>query len=291
MSLNSGHSEVRVYEAQSALRQPLQLLFGVIRDLIATRQLAWTLAVRDIKAQYRQSLLGLGWMILPPLFFTVGMAVLQQNNVVSLQGPEGIPFPAYVLVGTSLWQIFMAAVNGPISALMAAKGILTRVNFPRETVLFAEFFKILFNVAIQAVLIVCALLYFRVVPDWTIVFFPIALLALLALGGVFGVWLAPVGLLYKDVSNALPIVGYVWMVLTPVLMTVDDLAPGGLYATIVRYNPVTPVLSLARELLTGMPITSLTGTVIVFACALVGLAAGFIYFRVAMPIVIERWSS
>lgn len=291
MSLKSGHSEIRIYEAQSALRQPLQLLLSIFKDLISSRQLAFTLAVRDVKAQYRQSILGLAWMVLPPLFFTVGMTVLQQNNVVSLKGPQGIPFPAYVLVGSSLWQMFMSALNGPITALMSGKGILTRVNFPRETLIVAEMFKILFNVGVQLALILVTLLWFNIVPGVTILLFPFALAALLLLGTMFGIFLAPIALLYKDVSNALPIVGYVWMVLTPVLMSINDLAPGGVYATVVRFNPVTPVLVIAREFLTGLPVTHQYSSLAVLGCTLVGLTIGLLYFRVAMPMVIERWSS
>jgi lipopolysaccharide transport system permease protein len=291
MSLKSGHSEVRVYEAQSALREPLKLLRSIFRDLFGSRQLAFTLAVRDVKAQYRQSILGLAWMVLPPLFFTVGMTVLQRNNVLSLKGPEGIPFPAYVLVGSSLWQMFMSALNGPITALMSGKGILTRVNFPRETLLVAELYKILFNVSVQLVLILVTLLWFRIIPGATILLFPLALGALLLLGTMFGIFLAPIALLYKDVSNALPIVGYIWMVLTPVLMSVNDLAPGGLYATVVRFNPVTPVLVISREFLTGLPVTHQYSSLGVLGCTLVGLIIALLYFRVAMPMVIERWSS
>jgi len=291
MSLKSGHSEIRVYESQSAVREPLKLLIAIFRDLLGSRQLALTLALRDVKAQYRQSILGLAWMVLPPLFFTVGMTVLQQNNVVSLKGPEGIPFPAYVLVGSSLWQMFMAALNGPITALNSGKGILTKVNFPRETLIVAEMYKILFNVSVQIVLILLTLVWFRITPGFTFFLFPLALGVLLMLGTTFGIFLAPVALLYKDVSNALPIVGYVWMVLTPVLMSINDLAPGGLYATVVRWNPVTPVLVTARELLTGLPLAHLDGVFWVLGATSVALVIGLLYFRVAMPMVIERWSS
>jgi len=209
----------------------------------------------------------------------------------SLKGPEGIPFPAYVLVGSSLWQMFMSALNGPITALMSGKGILTRVNFPRETLLVAELYKILFNVSVQLVLILVTLLWFRIIPGATILLFPLALGALLLLGTMFGIFLAPIALLYKDVSNALPIVGYIWMVLTPVLMSVNDLAPGGLYATVVRFNPVTPVLVISREFLTGLPVTHQYSSLGVLGCTLVGLIIALLYFRVAMPMVIERWSS
>lgn len=291
MSEESGHHEVRVYQAQSALRQPRKVFVSVISDIISSRRLAFTLAVRDVKAQYRQSLLGLAWMLLPPLFFTVAITVLRSNDVIMIEGPTQIPLAAFVLVGTSLWQMFMASVNGPINALMSAKGVLTRVNFPRETVIFAEVFKILFTVGIQMILIFGALLWFRILPSPAILLFPIALVALLTLGLTVGIFLAPVALLYKDISNAMPIVGYLWMALTPVLMSINDLAPGGLYRTVVELNPVTPLVTITRELLTGMSITHQFSSLAVFAATLVALMCGLVYFRVAMPIVIERWSS
>jgi len=74
-------------------------------------------------------------------------------------------------------------------------------------------------------------------------------------------------------------------------MTVDDLAPGGLYATAVKLNPATPFLVISRELLTGMPLTDLSMFAFWSVMMSIGLLISLVIFRVSMPMVIERWSS
>jgi len=262
-----------------------------MHDMFATRQLALTLAVRDIKAQYRQSLFGLVWMVLPPLVLTVGLTVLRANKVVNVEGPEGFNYSAYLLISTSLWSMFMASVNGPIQALGISKGVLTRVNFPRETVVVAEFIKLGINIGVQSALIMLAFLYFRIELQPLILIAPVALLIMLMFGTAVGLFLSPIALLYKDITSALPIVGLGWMAFTPVVVTMDDLAPGGLFKTAVELNPVTPLLSVTRELITGLPLTHLPQFAIVTVVTFAALIVSLIYFRIAMPIVIERWSS
>jgi len=291
VSLESGHKETYVFAAESALRSPGTLIRRILHDMFITRQLALTLAIRDIKAQYRQSLFGLVWMVLPPLVLTVGLTVLRANKVVNVEGPEGFNYSAYLLISTSLWSMFMASVNGPIQALALSKGVLTRVSFPRETVVVAEFIKLGINVGVQTALIMLAFLYFRIPLQPLILAAPFALLVMLLFGTMVGLFLSPFALLYKDISSAMPIIGLGWMAFTPVVVTMDDLAPGGLFKTAVQVNPVTSLLSVTRELITGLPLTHLPHFGIVTVITFIGLAISLIYFRIAMPIVIERWSS
>ncbi len=73
MSVRDGSEEIRevVYTPQSQLRNPVALLRSMFSDLMASRELAWRLFVRDISSQYRQSLLGYAWAFLGPLITTL----------------------------------------------------------------------------------------------------------------------------------------------------------------------------------------------------------------------------
>jgi len=266
----------------------LSLLGKIMSESAQSVRLGWILAVRDIKAQYRQSLLGVFWMIAPPIVMSVGLTVAQGNGYFK-PGEMDLPTPAYIFISTALWQMFSAGVNGPIGGLNMLKGLMTRVHFPAEAALVSDICKQLFRIAIQAVVIVFALFYFGLTPSWSLLAAPLALFALVLFANLVGMILAPVAMLYKDINNALPLGLWLWMFLTPVVFPWPPY--GGIFATTVRMNPVSPLLVTLREAIAGLPLSQLPYFFIVLSASLLVLPVILIYYRASMPIIIERWSA
>ena len=132
-----------IYTPESNLRHPIQLFKQMWRDLLASRELAWRLMVRDISAQYRQSFLGIAWAFLPPIILAAGFTLANDANVINISATD-LPYPAYVMFSTALWQTFVEALNAPVLAVTAAKPMLARVNFPREALILAKLGEVLF---------------------------------------------------------------------------------------------------------------------------------------------------
>src|SRR5665213_561318 len=101
---------ITVYSPESPLRQPVKLARDMFRDLLASRELAWRLFVRDTSAQYRQSILGYVWAFIPPLVASLPFVFLNSQGVVSIK-ETSIPYPAYAMIGTIIWQVFVDALN------------------------------------------------------------------------------------------------------------------------------------------------------------------------------------
>ena len=120
-----------IYTPESLLRHPSRLFQQMWLDLLSSRELAWRLLVRDISAQYRQSFLGIIWAFIPPIIMAAGFTLASQAKVINI-GETDLPYPAYVMFSTALWQTFVEAINGPVKAVTVAKPLLARVNFPRE---------------------------------------------------------------------------------------------------------------------------------------------------------------
>lgn len=276
-----------VYTPESMLRHPVQLFRLMWRDLLASRELAWRLMVRDISAQYRQTFLGFLWAFLPPLLMAVGFTLAKDANVLKT-GATDIPYPAYVMFSTALWQTFVEAVNGPVQAVNSAKPMLARVNFPREAIILAKVGEVLFNFAIKLILIVGLFLWYRIPVSWTVILAPVALIHLIMLGTLIGTLLSPLGVLYQDVPRGLTMVTGFWLFLTPVVYPVPK---EGAFGVLVRLNPVTPLLVTARELATTGVLSEVYGFWIVSVITIVGLLLTWVAFRLAMPYVIERVSS
>jgi len=257
------------------------------RDLLASRDLAWRLLVRDISAQYRQSLFGVAWAFVPPIITAVGLVVARDVGAVNIAQTD-IPYPAYVMFSMTLCQTFTEALNGPITALSQAKPMLAKINFPKEAIILSQLGQVFFNFGIKLFLIVGLFIWFRVPVGWTVVLAPVALIHLIVFGTFIGLFLAPIAALYGDVGRALPLILTPWLLITPVIFPVPT---SGLFATIVNLNPVTPLLVTIRELAMGLPLSSLAGFWVASAVGWAGLLMAWVFYRLTIPFIIERMSS
>lgn len=279
-------SKVKI-TAKSRLRHPLQLGQEMWRDLLAARELAWQLLVKDIKAQYRQSFLGIFWAFIPPIITAAGLTLASDAKVLDV-GPTEFPYPAYVMFSMSLWQTFVESVNGPIDGIVKAKQMLAKINFPREAIILAKLGEVFFNFGIKLILIVGLFIFFKMPVSWSVFLAPLGLIQLVILGTLVGLLLAPFGVLYQDVSRGLLIFTGVWLFLTPVIFPMPK---EGLFASIVAWNPVTPLLVTTRELATTGVLTKGPQFLLVSILSLIGLLGAWVVYRLAMPILIERMSS
>jgi lipopolysaccharide transport system permease protein len=275
---------VVVYTPESPLRNPARLFREMFRDLSASRELAWRLFVRDTSARYRQSMLGYIWAFLPPIVATFTFVLLNRSGVLST-GPTPIPYPAFVIVGTLLWQVFADAINGPIKAVSAAKAMLVKINFPREAILLSALYEVVFNFAIRLVLLIIVFGYYRILPAPTAPFAIAGVIAILCLGFMIGLLLTPVGILYTDIGQALAMVLGFWMLITPVVYSPPS---SGTLALLGRINPVSPLVATTRDWLTVGASGQFLPALCVFGVTLALLVAGWISYRLAMPILVER---
>lgn len=279
-----GELRVTVYTPESPLRHPGRLAGEMIGDLLASRELAWRLFIRDISALYRQSILGYVWAFLPPLVTTLTFIYLNSQNIVS-SGETRIPYPAYVMIGTLLWQVFLDALNSPLKAVTSSRSMLAKINFPREALILSGLGEVLFNFLVRAVLLVPVFLYYQIPMGLSLLWMPVGIAALMLLGLAFGMLFAPVGILYNDIGRGVLLLGGFWMLLTPVVYQTPKT---GLGATLAGLNPVAPVLQTCRDWLTGQPPLHFEGLACVSAGALVCLLFGWVLYRLSMPILIER---
>jgi len=183
--------KVTVYTPESSLRNPTRMVRNMFQDLFAGRELAWQLAVRDIRAQYRQTALGLLWAFILPLAHTLTWIFLSRSGIVTVH-ETAQPYPVYVFTGTMIWAIFMDAVNAPLQQTIAAKPMLAKINFPREALVVSGIYQTLFNGAIKIVLLLVAMMFFGINPGSTLIWFPVGILSLILAGTAVGLLLTPV---------------------------------------------------------------------------------------------------
>lgn len=287
MTLDRSHYHRVRYTPESRIRHPISMMREMGRDLLASRELAWRLFIRDISAQYRQSFLGILWAFIPPIVAAGALVFARNAGVVNI-GETDIPYPAYVTFSMALWQTFTESLTGPITAVTLAKSMLAKINFPHEALVLAKLWEVCFNFGIKLVLIVGLFIWFQIPVAPLAILAPVALIHLIGLGTAIGLWLAPLAALYGDVTKVLPMIIAPWLLLTPVVYPPPE---SGLFATIVQFNPVTPLLVAIRELTTTGMLSQPIGFWLASGFVLILLATGWLLYRLAMPFVIERMSA
>jgi lipopolysaccharide transport system permease protein len=273
-----------VYTSESRIRNPLLLLKEMWLDLKASRELAWRLMIRDISALYRQTMLGYFWAVFPPLVTSFVLILMNRAAVINVKDLN-VPYPVYVMMGTVFFQLFVDALNAPLKTVREAKNVLLKINLPKESLIISGMGQVLFSFFIKLIMLIGVMIYFKASIQWTAVFVIFPLVGLLLLGTMVGIILIPLGLLYKDIQSALLVATSGLLFLTPVAYPPST---GGFLGSIIKVNPITPLLMGARELVfKGLPANMLPFFV-VFVVTVGLLLIGWIIYRLSLPIIVER---
>lgn len=257
-----------------------------IRGFKDSWYLARQLAKRDIQAQYRQSFLGVFWAIFPTLINSLVWIFLQSSGTITVTATD-VPYPVFVLIGTTLWGVVGECINLTTSSVNANRSIISKINFDKEALITLGLIKFFFNFLIKIGLIILFLGFFKIVPSIEILYF----LPLLFLSIVFfiaiGTLLMPISLLYTDISRLIPIALQFLMYATPVVyaMPLD-----GLMRKIMLLNPLTYIICDLRNVLTGHGLENPLFWIFGIGTTLVLSIIALVVYRVSMPILTERMS-
>jgi lipopolysaccharide transport system permease protein len=266
------------------MRHPIGLTRSVFADLFSSRELAWRLFVRNFTAQYRQSFLGYAWIFIPPLAAALPFVFLNSQGIVEVAATP-IPYAAFALVGTIVWQVFVDALNSPLKTVTAARPMLPRINFPKEAILLASMANVGLSMLIRLVLLVAVFVWFQTVPPSTVILFPLGLIGLASFGLMLGVLLAPVSLLYRDVQQGLPVFTTFLMFLTPVIYPTPK---SGVAATLSSLNPLAPLVNTTRDWLTTGVAPDTNAFFVTLLASITLLFVFWTAYRVALPHVVAR---
>ncbi|KPQ37510.1 MAG: lipopolysaccharide transport system permease protein [Phormidesmis priestleyi Ana] len=279
-------SPVLIYTPHSLVKKPGFLIKEMLLDVYRSRELSWRLVKRNLQAQYRQAFFGMTWALLPPTLTAVGLSFASDAGFLNVANTS-IPYPAYVMLGTVLWQTFLEAFQSPEIAIKASKPLLSQVKFPHEAIILAQLGQVIFNFLTKLVLVVALFLVLRVPVSWKFIFSPLTLISLVVLGLGLGLILAPITSLVKDISNAMQAIILGWFFLTPVVYPMPEQS---VFLFFVKFNPVTPLLVTTRDLITlgtfQNPIAFASVSLLAFALLLVG----WLIYKLSIPFLIERIS-
>ena len=214
--------------------------------LWSNRELINQLFRRDFVGSYKKSLLGPTWVFLSPVVGVVAWVLLRRAGLLNA-GELEIPYPIYVLVGTTMWGLFMGFYSASASTLHAAGSLLMQINFPHEVYLFEQNALQLVNFSILLVLNLLAMMVFGVTPSWTLILLPLVLLPLFMAGAAIGLIASVFGAVTVDVRRALDLTLGMMIWLSPIIYSPSN--PSSTLTTISGYNPLTHLVCSARDII------------------------------------------
>jgi lipopolysaccharide transport system permease protein len=263
------------------LNEFIPLLFWDIRRALP---LGWRLAARDIKAQYRQAALGMVWLLLIPLANTAVWLLLSTAGLIT-NGVESIPYPVYVFTGTLIWSILADSINVPLMQITAAKAMLVKLNFPRESLIISGVIQTAFGALIKTSIAVVSLMAFGFYPNIETLFAILSLGVVIVTGTFIGIVISPLGALYSDIQRSLPFLIQFLMFLSPVVIAVPT---SGLLRDLMLANPLSNLVEVPRSLMVHTHTDQLGGLIMTGCISIVLTLVAWVVLKISFPRIIER---
>jgi lipopolysaccharide transport system permease protein len=275
--------ETKIYQKENSLKIGKQLKES-FKDLVGAHFLAKQLAIRDISSQYRQSYLGIVWAFITPLITALVWVFLNKTGTIQLTD-TGAPYPVFVFTGTLIWSIITESINTPMSATKSARGILSKINFPKEALILSGVYKLLFNSSIKIALLVVFIFAFGVGFHMSLLLFPLVLLVAIMFSITIGLFLTPFGMLYNDVGKIISVgLGFL-MYITPVVYSIPK---HGIMKTVMEFNPFTTLIVISRDVVLGNSPAYLFNFLMIFVVSVLMFFLALVFYRISIPILVER---
>jgi len=240
------------------------------------RDLLLALAVRDIKLRYRQTLLGVLWVVLQPLF-GAGIFAFIFGRVARLDS-GGVPYVLFAYTGLLAWNLFNGIVLKAAGSLVANAPLVAKVFFPRLLLPISGVLSTLLDFAV-ALAVGTLLFYFSgQTPGWSLLAAPFWLAMLLLLATGLGLICAALAVSYRDVIHILPVALQFLLYGSPVGYTISVIPPG-LPRTLYELNPLAPLIEGFRTALLGHGFSGFHSGIYTCAISVAVFLAGLIVFR------------
>ena len=188
------------------------------KDLWRYRELFYILSWRDIKVRYKQTIIGVAWSIIRPLF-TLIIFTFIFGEIAKFPAPEGVRYSILVFAGLLPWQFFATGMSEASNSLIGNERLISKVYFPRMIIPASSVITSLVDFAISLFLMFGLLAWYGVVPSVNLIFLPLfIIMAFFASFGV-GLWLTSLNVKYRDFKHVVPFLVQIGLYISPVGFT------------------------------------------------------------------------
>lgn len=257
-----------------------------LRELWGYRELVLAFVIRDFHVRYRQTVLGVAWVILQPLMYTLvfsGFFWLVEAKT----HQQTMPGVILRLSGAILWQAFAQGVQQSTMCLANNRQLITRTYFPRILLPIAAVLTPLIDFTIGWFVLLFAGLAMGVVPTPWFLLTPLLAIPVTIVSFTIGVWVSMLNALYRDVTSLVPFALQLGLILSPVMYQTSIVIPQK-YRLIASLNPMVTIIDLFRAGWYGQQLPTPTMMAVSILSTAVVLSCGVWYFTRTEDIVADR---
>ncbi|MFZ4771793.1 MAG: ABC transporter permease [Ferruginibacter sp.] len=275
-----------VYEPDERMKmgllRSLRIMYG---NMTNNWELNYQLFKRDFLQQYKKSLLGMAWLFITPIIGIISWVFMNATGVLK-PGDVGIPYPAYILIGTTVFGLFQSFFTGASGTLSAGAGFISQVNYPHDSLLVKQTLQQLASFAINFTITMVILLFFKVYPSWLILLFPLLIIPLFLLGSAIGLVSSILTVVAPDVQRLLGFFMGLLLFITPIIYSSNIDNP--ILQKVIKWNPLTYIVGGVRDAIIYGRIEHFDRYLIVTGISFILFFMAWRFFYISEQKVIEK---
>lgn len=215
------------------------------QELWQYRELFYFFTWRDVKVKYKETTLGVLWVVLQPLL-TVLIFSLFVGHALKVPS-EGLPYPVFVFSGLLLWTMFASSVNSAAISMISSASIIKKIYFPRIIIPISSILVCLVDFLISFGVFSLLLFYYKVTVHPSVILWawPAAFLLMLVSTSGVSCWLAALNVKYRDFRFVIPYALQVGLFVTPVIYPIS-IFDSNWIGYLISVNPLHGVIMLFR---------------------------------------------
>lgn len=238
------------------------------------REVALFLAWRDVKLRYRQTMLGVLWVLLQPIATTALFTGIFRHLV--RVPSDGVPYPVFAFAGLTAWTYVSTSVQSGANSLVESRELVTKLYFPRLLAPLAAVLASLIDLAVALVALAVLVAVYDSPPGAAVALLPVWIVGLVLVAAGAATLLSALNARYRDVKYALPFLLQLWLFASPVVFPASLIHGGARY--VYALNPLAGLIDCLRWSALGAPAPPAADWLSAVACAVLLLFA-LIYFR------------
>ena len=276
---------VVTYEPDNSLKKGyFQIFEEIFSEIKSNRWLTYQLFRRNFIAMYKQSFIGILWVIILPIINVAVFVALNNSGIFNI-GEIDVPYPIYAICGLAFWQIFAIGLSSSAQSLTGAGEMITRINFSKKSLVFAPIGRTIVSFLIQIILVGILFLFYQIWPSLGILLVPIVVFPIILLTLALGFLLSIMNAIVRDTGNMLSLGITFLMYLTPVLYAKPRI---GILSIVTRYNPMHHFVSSGRDLIFNGRIGDTKGFLFSVLFSIILFTVALVIFHLTETRIAER---
>ena len=253
---------------------PKTKYFPNFKEIFEYKDLLYFLILKDIKARYAQSVIGVGWAIIQPLFFMLVFTVI--FGKLAKIDSEGVPYQIFSFTALVPWTFFSNAMTDSANSLSGNMALITNIYIPRILIPFSATIGKFIDFLIAFLILIILLLFYSYFPDQKIILIFMYIFLMFISAFAFGLILGTMSIQYRDIRYALPFGIQLFMYASPVAYSTNMIPEK--YHIIYALNPMVTVIEGFRNIFLNTGNITVEMILVSFLVSFLCLMVGIIYF-------------